>query len=60
MGGQFGHLYKIRGIIYYRLSPYELSPTKGFLSKGIANTIRRTMNELPYIAPRRYSNTVII
>ncbi|OQR74441.1 cytochrome b-c1 complex subunit 8-like [Tropilaelaps mercedesae] len=51
MGKTFGHLYKIRGIVYYRLSPYELSPLKGFLSKGIINLTRKFYNEIFFIAP---------
>lgn len=41
MGLKFGNLYKIRGIVYFRLSPHEQKAFKGFISEGVPNTIRR-------------------
>ncbi|XP_047368957.1 cytochrome b-c1 complex subunit 8 [Vespa velutina] len=41
MGLKFGNLYKLRGIVYFRLSPHEQKAFKGFISEGVPNTIRR-------------------
>uniref|UniRef100_A0A6M2DG54 Cytochrome b-c1 complex subunit 8 n=1 Tax=Xenopsylla cheopis TaxID=163159 RepID=A0A6M2DG54_XENCH len=41
MGKGFGELAKIRGIVYYTLSPFEQKAFAGFISKGLPNTLRR-------------------
>ncbi|ODM95955.1 Cytochrome b-c1 complex subunit 8 [Orchesella cincta] len=41
LGAHFGELAKIRGIIYYRLSPFEQKAFAGAISKGVPNIIRR-------------------
>ncbi|XP_046747493.1 cytochrome b-c1 complex subunit 8 [Diprion similis] len=41
MGKQFGTLYKLRGIVFYRLSPYEQRAFAGAISQGVPNTFRR-------------------
>ncbi|KAF7280280.1 hypothetical protein GWI33_006192 [Rhynchophorus ferrugineus] len=52
MGGHgFGHLHKLRRIITYRLSPYELKGFKGIVSHGFPNTLRRTLENVPYMVP---------
>lgn len=52
MGGpHFGNLVKLRGIITYRLSPYEQRAFAGLLKYGPANVIRRTKNQIFYILP---------
>ena len=66
MGGnhQFGKLGYVRRQVWYTLSPYELSPLRGFIKKGFPNMLRRIAQELPYIAPPMliayavYSNTM--
>ncbi|XP_047989939.1 cytochrome b-c1 complex subunit 8-like [Leguminivora glycinivorella] len=42
MGKHFGELATIRGIVYYRLSPHELNPIAGLLSRGLPNVWPRT------------------
>ena len=51
MGHGFGELYKLRGIITIRLSPFEQKAFSGFFSKGIPNTIRRIREEFLYVVP---------
>lgn len=41
MGLRFGNLYKLRGIVYFRLSPHEQKAFKGFISEGAPNIVRR-------------------
>jgi len=42
MGGHgFGTLAKVRGMIYYKLSPYEQKAFAGAITKGVPNTLRR-------------------
>lgn len=54
MGKIFGELYKIRGIVYYRLSPFELKAFHGAISKGFGRTLRRIFENVPYAGPREY------
>ncbi|KAG8199668.1 hypothetical protein JTE90_022118 [Oedothorax gibbosus] len=51
MGLKFGELAKMRGIIQYRLSPYEQNIFAGFFSKGFPNLGRRIRNQILVIAP---------
>ncbi|XP_060531033.1 cytochrome b-c1 complex subunit 8 [Cylas formicarius] len=51
MAHGFGHLAKIRGIVYYRLSPFEQKAFKGIISKGVPNMVRRIMDQAPYVVP---------
>uniref|UniRef100_A0A023GEA3 Cytochrome b-c1 complex subunit 8 n=1 Tax=Amblyomma triste TaxID=251400 RepID=A0A023GEA3_AMBTT len=51
MGLHFGNLYKLRGIVMYRLSPYEQRAFAGLFKQGIPNTFRRTMDQFPYVVP---------
>ncbi|CAL8120239.1 unnamed protein product [Orchesella dallaii] len=51
MGHGFGGLAKIRGIIYYRLSPFEQKAFAGVISKGIPNTFRRITENIFRVAP---------
>ncbi|CAL8113984.1 unnamed protein product [Orchesella dallaii] len=41
LGAHFGELAKIRGIVYYRLSPFEQKAFAGAISKGVPNIGRR-------------------
>ncbi|XP_044748311.1 cytochrome b-c1 complex subunit 8 [Coccinella septempunctata] len=51
MGHGFGELAKIRGIVTYRLSPFELKAFGGVISHGIPNTFRRIKEEFLYVVP---------
>ncbi|KAL3266715.1 hypothetical protein HHI36_010876 [Cryptolaemus montrouzieri] len=51
MGHGFGELAKIRGIITYRLSPFELKAFGGLISHGLPNTLRRIKDEFLYVVP---------
>ncbi|CAH1983390.1 unnamed protein product [Acanthoscelides obtectus] len=51
MGHGFGELYKLRGIITYRISPFELKAFAGVISHGFPNTIRRIAENVLYIVP---------
>ncbi|KAJ8964905.1 hypothetical protein NQ317_005116 [Molorchus minor] len=51
MGHGFGQLYKLRGIITYRLSPFEQKAFAGAITHGIPNTIRRIAENIPYVVP---------
>lgn len=42
MGKKFGNLAFIRGIVYYKLSPYEMKPFANVLQHGLPNVIPRT------------------
>ncbi|KAF4521462.1 hypothetical protein B566_EDAN001759 [Ephemera danica] len=46
MGRHFGELAKVRGIITYRLSPFEQRAFAGAISKGVPNVIRRIRSTL--------------
>lgn len=54
MGKGFGELYKLRGIITYRLSPFELRAFAGVVSHGFPNILRRIKDEFFYVVPRKY------
>jgi len=54
MGKQFGNLYKINGIVYFRLSPYEQKAFKGLISEGVPNTIRRFQSSVLRVAPCKH------
>ncbi|KAI4499102.1 hypothetical protein M0802_005685 [Mischocyttarus mexicanus] len=51
MGLQFGNLYKLRRIVYFRLSPHEQKAFKGAISEGIPNIIRRFRSSVFHYAP---------
>ncbi|GFQ89678.1 cytochrome b-c1 complex subunit 8 [Trichonephila clavata] len=51
MGKHFGQLAKIRGVIHYRLSPYEQNIFAGTFSKGLPNVARRIRSQILYVAP---------
>ncbi|KAH6935850.1 hypothetical protein HPB50_010813 [Hyalomma asiaticum] len=51
MGLHFGNLYKLRGIVMYRLSPYEQRAFAGLFKQGIPNVIRRTKDQVLYVLP---------
>ncbi len=48
----FGNLgVRIKNVITYQVSPYELKPFKGFFSKSPGNWIRRIKSQIPFMAP---------
>lgn len=48
----FGNLpCKVRGIVYYSLSPFEQRAFGGAISKGIPNLARRFKDEVGYVLP---------
>ncbi|XP_015173626.1 PREDICTED: cytochrome b-c1 complex subunit 8 [Polistes dominula] len=51
MGLEFGNLYKLRRIVFFRLSPHEQKAFKGMISEGIPNTIRRFQSSVFFYAP---------
>ncbi|XP_017775984.1 PREDICTED: cytochrome b-c1 complex subunit 8-like [Nicrophorus vespilloides] len=51
MGHGFGELFKLRGIITYRLSPFEQKAFGGIVSHGIPNTLRRMKESFLYVVP---------
>lgn len=56
MGHGFGELYKLRGIVTYRLSPFELKAFAGAISHGFPNILRRIKDEVLYVVPRMYNS----
>jgi ubiquinol-cytochrome c reductase subunit 8 len=53
MGHGFGQLHKLRGIITYRVSPFELKAFSGMISHGLPNMVRRIREEIFYVVPRK-------
>lgn len=51
MGKVFGELYKLRGIIMYRISPFEQRAFALAISKGVPNVFRRIREEMFYVLP---------
>ncbi|XP_013190092.1 cytochrome b-c1 complex subunit 8-like [Amyelois transitella] len=51
MGKHFGELAKIRGIVYYKLSPHEQKPFAGAFTYGAANVLTRTSASILYWLP---------
>ncbi|XP_022914600.1 cytochrome b-c1 complex subunit 8 [Onthophagus taurus] len=51
MGHGFGELYKLRGIIMYRLSPFEQKAFAKLVSHAIPNTVRRITDSVLYVVP---------
>ncbi|XP_069684793.1 cytochrome b-c1 complex subunit 8 [Periplaneta americana] len=51
MGKHFGELAKIRGIIQYRLSPFEQRAFAGAISKGLPNVFYRIRSSIFRVLP---------
>lgn len=51
MGKGFGNLTYVRNQITFSISPFEQKPFAKFAKAGIPNTIRRSMEEMPFILP---------
>lgn len=54
MGKGFGELYKIRGIVTYKISPFEIKAFHGVFTHGIPRTLRRIADNFFYVVPRKY------
>ncbi|KAK0162003.1 hypothetical protein PV327_008384 [Microctonus hyperodae] len=50
-GLEFGKLAKIRGIVYFRLSPHEQKPFGGVITHGVPNIIRRMRDQVLRVVP---------
>lgn len=57
MGKGFGQLAHMRGIIMYRLSPFEQKAFAGAIKHGVPNMFRRFRQEVFYVAPCKDSRT---
>lgn len=55
MGKHFGELAKIRGLIQYRLSPFEQRAFAGAISKGLPNILFRIRSNIFRVLPREFS-----
>lgn len=51
MGLKFGNLAYIRGIVFFRLSPYEQKAFKGMISDGLPNLVRRFNDQVFRVTP---------
>ncbi|CRK91676.1 CLUMA_CG005325, isoform A [Clunio marinus] len=51
MGGHFGELAKVNGIVIHKISPFEQKAFAGFISKGVPNTFRRFRSQVFRVAP---------
>ena len=51
---EFGKLAKIRGIVFFRLSPHEMNPLHGMVSHGVPNMIRRIRESIFKVVPRKF------
>ncbi len=47
----FGNLASVRNQITYSLSPYEQKPFAKAIKLGLPNSIRRIVEEAPYVLP---------
>jgi ubiquinol-cytochrome c reductase subunit 8 len=56
MGKHFGELAKIRGIIQYRLSPFEQRAFAGAISKGLPNIFFRIRSNIFRVLPRELNS----
>ncbi|NP_001161454.1 cytochrome b-c1 complex subunit 8 isoform X1 [Nasonia vitripennis] len=56
----FGNLAKIRGIVYFRLSPHEQKAFAGAISHGVPNMIRRFRESVFHILPSAIITYMII
>lgn len=59
MGAHFGELAKIRGIVYYKLSPYEQKAFAGVIQNGIPNLFRRFRSSVFRVVPRKYWSVIM-
>lgn len=60
MGKHFGELAKIRGIVQYRLSPFEQRAFAGAISKGLPNIFFRIRSNIFRVVPREWHFVTLI
>jgi ubiquinol-cytochrome c reductase subunit 8 len=60
MGKHFGELAKIRGIIQYRLSPFEQRAFAGAISKGLPNIFFRIRSNIFRVLPRELNSVLYV
>lgn len=61
MGKHIGELFRgMRGIITYRLSPFELKTFGGIISNGVPNTFRRMRESIFYVVPRKLRMCIMV
>lgn len=53
MGKTWGNLAKIRGVVFFRLSPHEQKAFGGMVSKGLPNMYRRFKEEVLWVTARK-------
>lgn len=53
MGGHFGELAKVNGIVIHKISPFEQRAFAGVISKGVPNTFRRCRAQAFRVVPRK-------
>ncbi|XP_051154973.1 cytochrome b-c1 complex subunit 8 [Leptopilina boulardi] len=51
MGKAFGNLHYVRGIVFYRLSPFEQKSFAGIINPGLYNTARRFRESVFRVVP---------
>lgn len=54
MAKHFGELATVRGILTYKLSPFEQRAFAGAISHGIPNIFRRIRSKIFIVTPRKY------
>lgn len=54
MAKHFGELATVRGILTYKLSPFEQRAFAGAISHGIPNIFRRIRQKIFIVTPRKY------
>lgn len=54
MGKGFGQLHRLRGIVVFKLSHFEQKAFAGIISHGFPNTLRRILDQIPYVVPRKF------
>lgn len=53
MGGHFGELAKVRGIVTYKISPFEQRAFAKAISHGVPNIFRRIRSNIFRVVPRK-------
>lgn len=51
MGKQFGNLYYIRNVVYYKVSSYEQRAFPNFFKESIRNIFNEIKFNAPYVLP---------
>jgi ubiquinol-cytochrome c reductase subunit 8 len=51
MGKGFGHIAYVRHQVWFSLSPFEQRPFAKILKDGFPNSVRRFVEEAPYVLP---------